>query len=88
MPKRPKGLKAVLWVRATRSLRLPCHWCRQPFAYEFLTVDHEPALAEGGTPRQAVLACEPCNQRRGQETNDRIQESRRQPRKKRRRGHG
>lgn len=80
MPRRPKGLKATLWIRATAAVRLPCHWCRQPFAYAALTVDHEPPLAEGGTSRQAVLACDECNQRRGRETDARLKAKQRRKR--------
>jgi len=80
VPRRPQGLKAVLWLRATAALRLPCHWCGEPFTYAELTADHEPALSEGGSPRQAVLACDGCNQRRGRETNDRLKAKQRRKR--------
>lgn len=84
MPRTPRGLKGVLWGRETSAagVRVPCHWCGEPLTYECATVDHHPPLAEGGSPRSAVLACDRCNQERGRETNDRVNAKRRRKAKK------
>jgi len=86
MSRTPKGLKGVLWGRATSALgvRVKCHWCPVMLTYEVATVDHEPALATGGTPRQAVLACDACNQKRSQVTNEAVKAKRKPKRRKRR----
>lgn len=70
--KRPRGLKRQLWAAAVRVEAARCAWCPKLLDYRAATVDHEPALAEGGTPGGAVLACDDCNQRRGREVNSRI----------------
>ncbi len=87
VPNSPQGFKGVLWGRATSAtgLRVPCHWCKVPLTYESATVDHEPPMAEGGTRRQAVLACHACNQERGQATNDRINAKRKNRGRKKKR---
>lgn len=84
MPRRPPGLKARLWAAATGHIRLPCHWCRQHFAYAEMVADHEPPLAAGGTPHSAVLACVACDARRSKETNDRVNAARRGKARRRR----
>ncbi len=84
MPKRPRGFKGVLWGRATSAMgvRVPCHWCRRPMDFTSATVDHEPALAEGGTSRGAVLACDACNQERSRETSKRLEAKRKHGKKR------
>lgn len=44
-----------------------CHWCRAELELEASTVDHVIPLSRGGSNRDdnVVLACQPCNQRRG-----------------------
>ena len=44
-----------------------CHWCSVPITMETATVDHKIPLAAGGldNANNRVLACEPCNHRRG-----------------------
>lgn len=79
--KRPRGLKQRLWVTATAHVRVACNWCGLPFAYGDMVADHFPALAEGGTPYGAVLACKPCDARRSKETNARVNAKRRQGRR-------
>lgn len=88
MAKRPRGLKAVLWARATAAagVTVPCRWCGKPMAYAEATCDHEPALAEGGRSRQAVLACDGCNQERGKATNARLRARGRKKGRRNRRG--
>lgn len=87
MPRTPKDLKGKLWGRATSAagVTTPCHWCGVAMTWEAATVDHEPPLAEGGRSRRAVLACDPCNQRRGAATNARINEKRKAKRKAKKR---
>lgn len=48
------------------GLSLPCYWCGRRALWSALTIDHMIPLAAGGPdkPENAVLACEPCNQRR------------------------
>jgi len=67
----PQHWKAVLFSRAATAagFRCRCSFCPKMLTYEEATVDHEPPLALGGSARAAVLACDACNQRRGQETN-------------------
>lgn len=74
--KRPRGLKGRLWLFAPVVECVPCHWCGVLLTYREATVDHEPALAEGGHPECAVLACHACNQERGRETQERINKRR------------
>lgn len=78
MSRTPKGFKGVLWGRATTAagFRVKCHWCPAMLTYQSATVDHEPALAVGGTPRQ-VLACDACNQERSKVTNEAVKAKRR-----------
>lgn len=44
-----------------------CHWCKAVLTAEAATVDHKIPLSRGGldNDNNRVLACEPCNQRRG-----------------------
>ncbi len=44
-----------------------CWWCRQTFALENMTRDHLIPRSKGGDPDwpNIVLACAPCNERRG-----------------------
>lgn len=44
-----------------------CHWCKIPLDAAAGTIDHIVPLSRGGTngPDNLVLACEPCNQGRG-----------------------
>lgn len=62
----PQYFKAFLFARAASAsgFRLQCHFCPTLLDYTSATVDHEPALYDGGTPRGAVLACNACNQAR------------------------
>lgn len=74
----PKGLKGRLWgVECDRrGYRIPCAWCGRLLRWADATVDHEPALAEGGSHDSAVLACDDCNQERSRKTNERCNEKR------------
>lgn len=83
MRKRPRNLKGKLWRLTPIVECVRCHWCRCLLDYQSATVDHEPALAEGGYPESAVLACEPCNQERGRATNDRVNRRRKRRRHER-----
>lgn len=44
-----------------------CHWCKAALTLDTSTIDHVIPLSRGGLdhPRNRVLACEPCNRRRG-----------------------
>lgn len=44
-----------------------CHWCEAVLTAETATVDHKIPLSRGGldNDNNRVLACSPCNQRRG-----------------------
>lgn len=44
-----------------------CHWCRDGLFRETATIDHRIPLARGGldNANNMVLACEPCNKKRG-----------------------
>jgi len=44
-----------------------CHWCNEKLTKETATLDHVIPLAKGGlnNMNNYVLACEPCNQKRG-----------------------
>jgi hypothetical protein len=57
------------YQRARRQLlatAIACHWCGLEFtAASPATADHDPPLARGGTERQMVASCGPCNSRRG-----------------------
>lgn len=87
MSRTPKGLKGILWGRATTEagFRVPCSWCGVPLTYQLATVDHEPPLAAGGTHRQAVLACDARNQERSKATNEAVKAKRRPKKRKGRR---
>lgn len=71
MSRHPQYFKGHLFARAASAagFQIRCQFCAVMLSYETATVDHEPSLALGGRPRQAVLSCYECNQRRGQETN-------------------
>ncbi len=73
----------MLWGRMTSAAgtRIKCHWCPVLLTYETATVDHEPPLASGGSPRQAVLACDACNQRRSKTTNAAVKAKRKRKRR-------
>ena len=47
-----------------------CAWCFIPLLLETATLDHNIALADGGSDRKSnwLIACYPCNQMRGKET--------------------
>ena len=68
--KRLRHLKALIWMRVTSNLGVkpPCHWCGQPFGPLDLVADHDPPLAEGGSPYRAVLACIQCDAERSRIT--------------------
>lgn len=75
---RRRSLKKKLWSKQAKvngkySSEVKCYWCETMLGYRQATIDHEPALAEGGCWLSAVIACYPCNQRRSRETSDRIQ---------------
>lgn len=73
MSKSYRKLKNAIWFCTFGPVTaVPCHWCRQMLIFDEATVDHEPALSEGGKRGQAVIACYPCNQKRGQETFKRV----------------
>jgi hypothetical protein len=86
MSRRPRGLKATLWARATDAagVTVPCAFCPKLLTLAEATVDHEPALAVGGKPRQAVLACDACNQRRSKVTNAIVNARRKQQARRKR----
>lgn len=44
-----------------------CHYCRAPFPYRDLTIDHKVPLYHGGpdTDDNKLTACRPCNRRKG-----------------------
>jgi hypothetical protein len=44
-----------------------CHWCSEKLTLDTATVDHVIPLSRGGldNDNNRVLACSPCNQRRG-----------------------
>ena len=46
-----------------------CHWCHERLTVETGTIDHLVPLARGGldNANNMVLACQPCNHRRGHE---------------------
>lgn len=87
MSRTPKGLKGILWGRATSAagFRVKCAWCPELLTYQLATVDHEPPIATGGTPRGAVLACDRCNQERSKATNEACKAKRRPKKRKGRR---
>lgn len=61
-----KTLKRGIWFRKYgKAPKAPCHWCGVLLTFHEMTVDHEPPYSQGGTRRQAVLACNTCNQARG-----------------------
>jgi 5-methylcytosine-specific restriction endonuclease McrA len=45
----------------------PCFYCKSDIAPGKATIDHVEALADGGAThlQNLVLACQPCNQRKG-----------------------
>lgn len=72
--KRSQG-KARSWKKSRyrkhaqsgRGHKLRCHWCPRYLAIDEATVDHRIPLHRGGLDNRNnfVIACEPCNQRRG-----------------------
>ena len=64
--------KNYIWYNTFGSVkRVPCHWCFEMLTFDEATVDHEPALSEGGQLRCAVIACRKCNAVRGMVVNRR-----------------
>ena len=61
-PATKKALKRRLYVTSKA-----CHWCGEHLWLHFATLDHLIPLDRGGSHREdnLVLACRPCNQRRG-----------------------
>ncbi len=57
-----KAKKKKLLKRST-----VCHWCGEPLTEQTATVDHVVPLKRGGLNNlnNMVLACEPCNSKRG-----------------------
>lgn len=57
-----KELKKTAWWKKKRSDGI-CHYCRQKFPVEELTMDHLVPLAKGGKSIKANLvpACKKCN---------------------------
>lgn len=71
-----QGIRRILAFAMWRTDgKLECHWCKvEAKEARELTVDHVIALGECGQdhPKNCVLACIPCNQRRGRETTQRL----------------
>jgi len=64
-----RRLKNHVWFKTFGPVpKVPCYWCRRMLLFDEATVDHEPALAEGGSNRNVVIACSGCNHKRGIET--------------------
>lgn len=71
--KNGRRLKNRIWFRIFGSVsKVPCHWCSTPLSFSDTTLDHYPALSEGGTWNNAVLSCYDCNQKRGRLTSIRL----------------
>lgn len=64
----PRRRKNGYWFKHFGTAKeAPCYWCNVPMSFDEATIDHEPALAEGGRINQFVLACAKCNHARGVE---------------------
>lgn len=73
----PMATAAKKDTRATHSRRIRrrllkskgrhCHWCQAPITLNTSTIEHVVPLARGGldNDNNRVLACEPCNTKRG-----------------------
>ena len=46
---------------------VPCHWCKTPITLDTSTIEHVVPIDRGGldNANNRVLACEPCNTKRG-----------------------
>jgi hypothetical protein len=69
MPGLFRRIRQSLFDRSPKQNgQVKCHWCPRMLTFKESTLDHEPALSEGGSVRQAVIACRECNERRGRVT--------------------
>jgi 5-methylcytosine-specific restriction endonuclease McrA/uncharacterized coiled-coil protein SlyX len=59
---RLRRVRKRLWEANPR-----CHWCGEPLSFEASTIDHVIPRSRSGSdlPDNLVLACEPCNTKRG-----------------------
>lgn len=66
VPKDKRSLRRRLYDRCQF-----CFWCNEHLAYAEATIEHLIRVADGGKTnmRNCVIACQPCNSRRGTETN-------------------
>lgn len=68
-----KQLRNKIWYRDFGPVKIGlCHWCRHPVTFHHATSDHLVPLAIGGahTLNNLVIACRPCNEQRGQQLAD------------------
>jgi 5-methylcytosine-specific restriction endonuclease McrA len=55
------------WRQSMMKVNPCCHWCGSELNEQIATADHVIPIARGGTNhhKNLVLACRPCNQKRG-----------------------
>lgn len=65
--KRSKNSRVIRYRMLAGREEAPCHWCQTLVNLDTSTIDHVIPLGRGGldNPNNRVLACKPCNDRRG-----------------------